>query len=215
MPRGLSLLLVFVCPTLVFACNDDVEQAVPEDVCYSGTQWIGGRRGSPHMYPGRDCVGCHIENDGPQLMLGGTVYAYTEGDLAPTTTVTQSGEDCFGEPGVNVQVTGFDGQLFDLTTNEAGNFFVEGNPEDLVKPFRVQIKWEAVDGLVRTTPMGTQPSYGGCAKCHTPGVALYPPRPMMGMPPTVVPADEVVQPANSKIGLPGNFVDIFGRAPAP
>lgn len=215
MPRWLSVLLGFVCPVVVFACNDDVEQEVPQDVCYSGTQWIGGRRGSPHMYPGRDCVGCHLENDGPQLMLGGTVYAYIEGDLAPKTPATQSGEDCFGEKDVNVQVTGADGQLFDLTTNEAGNFFVEGNPEDLVKPFRVKILWDSVAGAEKTTVMGTTPSYGGCAHCHTVGLEPYPPRPMMGMPPTVVPADEVVSPAGSKIGLPGNFVDIFGLSPAP
>ena len=214
MPRGLSLLLVFVCPTLVFACNDDVEQEVPQDVCYSGTQWIGGRRGSAHMYPGRDCVGCHIENDGPQLMLGGTVYAYVEGDLAKV-GVTQSGEDCFGEPGVNVLVTDSDGQVFDLTTNEAGNFFVEGNPEDFRKTFSVALKWADIDGAPQNTVMGTRPSYGGCAKCHTPGVERYPAPPMMGMPPTMVPADQIISPAGSKIGLPGNFVDIFGQVPAP
>ncbi|HKO91394.1 MAG TPA: hypothetical protein VJU61_09590, partial [Polyangiaceae bacterium] len=60
MPRWLCLFLGLVCPAVVFACNDDVEQDVAQDVCWSGTQWIGGRRGSPHMYPGRDCVGCHL-----------------------------------------------------------------------------------------------------------------------------------------------------------
>jgi hypothetical protein len=163
------------------------------------------------MFPGRDCVGCHLENDGPQLMLGGTVYPYIEGDLAKT-GVTQSGEDCFGQAGVNVQITGSDGQLFDLTTNAAGNFFVEGNPEDLGKPFNVVLNWDALNGQPKVTVMGTRPSYGGCAQCHTPGVTAFP------MPPTMrdeVSADQIVSPAGSKIGLPGNLVDIVGALPTP
>jgi hypothetical protein len=198
MPRWLSVLIVFVCPAVVFACNDDVEQEVPQDVCVTGTQWIGGRRGSPHMFPGRDCVGCHLENDGPQLMLGGTVYPYVESELATSGLPPQSGEDCFGVPDVNVQVTGADGQLFDLTTNRAGNFFVEGKPEDLVKPFKVVLNWTDTAGNVKQTPMGTPPSYGGCAHCHTLGVTAY--TPMEGES-----KDKQVIDPRSKIGLVGNL----------
>jgi len=197
MPRWLSVLLVFVCPAIVVACNDDVEQDVPQDVCVSGKQWIGGRRGSPHMFPGRDCVGCHLENDGPQLMLGGTVYPYVENELAGE-GLAQTGEDCFGVAGVNVQVTGGDGQLFDLFSNEAGNFFVEGNPEELQKPFKVVLKWKNVDGNDQTTPMFTQPSYGGCAQCHTLGVTAYTPMEDESK-------DKQVIDVKSKIGLPGNL----------
>jgi hypothetical protein len=212
MPRWLSVLLGFVCPVVVFACNDDLVQEVGQDVCFSGKQWIGGRRGSPTMYPGRDCVGCHLENDGPQLMLGGTVYPYTTGDLMriPSSITgevpsVQTGEDCFGEPGQNIVITGADGQAFDLITNEAGNFFVEGNPEDLVKPFSAVLNWTSKTGNVQATPMlATFPSYGGCARCHTVGAMVYPPP---GSPPDFeYSLDEKVSPPGSAIGMPGYLV---------
>ena len=176
MPRWLSVLLVFVCPAVVFACNDDVEQEVAQDVCWSEKQWIGGRRGSPEMFPGRDCVGCHLENDGPQLVLGGTVYPYVLGNAELLNTL-QTGEDCFGIEGQVVHIEGADGQVFEVTTNRAGNFFVEGSPADLVKPFTAYIDWidPTTGNMQHTAMVRAFPSYGGCARCHTPGTQYYPP----------------------------------------
>jgi len=164
------------------------------------------------MYPGRDCVGCHIENDGPQLMLGGTIYPYVETDLrqipSPVTgeaPAVQTGEDCFGEPDQNIVITGADGQVFDLITNEAGNFFVEGNPEDLVKPFSAVLNWTAKNGNKQTTRMAaTFPSYGGCARCHSVDAEAYPPA---GTPPGFeYPLDQRVIALGSAIGMPGYLI---------
>jgi hypothetical protein len=102
--------------------------------------------------------------------------------------------------------------VFDLTTNEAGNFFVEGNPEDLAKPFKVLLKWTDANDLPKETPMFQAPSYGGCAKCHTPGLERYP---AITTPPTVVPEDEEIAPAGSKIGMPGYLKDLLGPAATP
>jgi hypothetical protein len=159
---------------LAFACNDETIEEVDKDVCYSGMRWVGDKRGSPEMFPGRDCVGCHIDNDGPPLALGGTVYPYVLG--APVIFDAQSGEDCFGIEGVQVTIEDGDGQVFELTTNRAGNFFVEGNPDDFTKPFTVQIDWVNGDGLPKTNTMFTQPSYGGCGRCHNPSAEAFPPR---------------------------------------
>ncbi|HVZ36838.1 MAG TPA: hypothetical protein VG963_30645 [Polyangiaceae bacterium] len=168
MPRWLIISAVVLGAAAAFACNDEIIQQVPKDVCLSQKQWIGGRHGDPRMFPGRDCVGCHLENDGPQLVLGGTVYPY----VIPNTTQLdqlQSGEDCFGVEGVKVHVVGADLQEFVMTTNEAGNFYVEGDPKELVKPFSAYLEYTSADGKPNKPPMGNTPSYGGCAHCHTPG----------------------------------------------
>jgi hypothetical protein len=158
------------------ACNDEPIEDVPQDVCVSGHRWIGGRRGSEEMYPGRDCVGCHLENDGPQLMAGGTVYGFGQGRegqaVVPTLGQPQS-VDCFGLEGVKVTLTAADGTLFETVTNRAGNFFFEGRPEQLAKPFKANIQYDvpASDDKPANKAdidMGTSPSYGGCARCHNP-----------------------------------------------
>lgn len=152
------------------ACNDETVEDVPQDVCVSGKRWIGGRRGNEEMYPGRDCVGCHLENDGPQLIAGGTVYGFSQGvggeSVVPTLGKPQS-VDCFGFEGVTVTLKGRDGEVFTTVTNRAGNFFFEGRPSELSKPFSASLSY-IVPGTTATPSMTTQPSYGGCARCHSP-----------------------------------------------
>jgi len=184
---------------LAFACDDETVEVVPKDVCYSEMRWVGEKRGSPEMFPGRDCVGCHIENDGPPLALGGTVYPYVLGNGSPG-LLAQTGTDCFGVEGITVRVEDADGQPFELTTNRAGNFFVEGNPQDFKKPFSVSIHWiNGANGNSQNSQMSTAPSYGGCGKCHNPAI-----------PPTEAhelaegeSADALLRPT-ARIGLPGN-----------
>jgi hypothetical protein len=180
MPRWYLFLSTIVLPTVVFACNDETIQTVDQDVCISGKQWIGGKRGDPRMYPGRDCVGCHLDNDGPELMLGGTVYPFQQpiysADAAAKFSQQQTGEDCFGLEGVELTITGADGQEFHVTSNEAGNFFIEGKATDLVKPFHVKAFYDnPITGKPDEPAMGEGPNYGGCARCHNPAVKPYTP----------------------------------------
>lgn len=154
----------FVAIAVALACGDETIERVAKDVCYSELRWVGGKRGSTEMYPGRDCVGCHIDNDGPSLVLGGTIYAYIISDRELYTEL-QTGTDCFGLEGVTVRVEDASGQVLELTTNRAGNFFVEGDPSDFEKPFRVELEL----GDIRPS-MPTAPMYGGCARCHDPAV---------------------------------------------
>ncbi len=157
-----------------FGCNDETVELVDKEVCYSGMRWVGDKRGSPEMFPGRDCVGCHIDNDGPPLALGGTIYPYVVS--TDVWLASQSGEDCFGREGVDVFIEDAEGQTVQVTTNRAGNFYVEGNPDDFAKPFNVRITWiNGLDGEERTNQMFTEPSYGGCGRCHNPTAERFPP----------------------------------------
>jgi hypothetical protein len=187
------------CACLSLACHDELVEEVTKDICYSEMRWIGEKRGSPEMYPGRDCVGCHLDNDGPPLAIGGTLYPYVLG--APQIFEAQTGEDCFGIEGVTVIIEDYEGQTFELTTNRAGNFYLEGNPQDLAKPYTVVLDWVNGNGSPQRTPMASmRPMYGGCARCHSPDV----PGPgSAGLEFTALPADAEYRYGVPRIGLPG------------
>lgn len=203
MPRWL-IALCFGGSVVAFACNDDTVEEVDKTVCYSGMRWVGEKRGSPEMYPGRDCVGCHIDNDGPPLAIGGTVYPYVLSNGA-TGLAAQTGTDCFGIEGITVRITDADGLPLEVVTNRAGNFYVEGNPDDFAKPFSASVIWNNADEQGQDPPQESQmlvttPSYGGCGRCHNPALTndqAYTPDLEAGDTP-----DMLVSPT-ARIGLPG------------
>jgi hypothetical protein len=141
------------------ACGGSTE-SVSRDVCASGTRWIGESSSDPEMSPGSDCLACHAENDGPPLVAAGTVYAVED-------NASQIENDCFGLEGVAVELEGADGRLFQTTTNRAGNFYFDGYPIDLVKPYVARLSYTTAEGRVINPQMiVTEPYYGGCAACH-------------------------------------------------
>ena len=141
------------------SCGGTTE-SVSRDVCYSGTRWIGGSSSDPEMSPGTDCLECHAQNDGPPLVAAGTVYA-----VADNTREIEN--DCFGLEGVEVEIEGADGRLFQTTTNRAGNFYFDGYPVDLVKPYVARLRYTTPEGRVVSPQMVvTEPYYGGCARCQ-------------------------------------------------
>ena len=153
----------------LWACAEDLVDDTGPEVCYSQKRWIGKLTANEEMYPGHECVGCHRQFDGPEFMAAGTVY----GVLDPEGTVTTR-NDCFGVEGALVTITAADGQVLQTRTNRAGNFYFEGRESSLAKPFKVNVQYELPDGTLTSQPMNTSPSYGGCAKCHTPGVRATP-----------------------------------------
>lgn len=148
------------------ACSEDLVDDTSPDVCYSQKRWIGGVTASEEMYPGGECVGCHRIFDGPEFMAAGTVYGVVDPDGAVTTR-----NQCFGVEGALVTITAADGQVLQTRTNRAGNFYFEGREDALAMPFKVVVQYQQDDGVLTQQPMNTSPSYGGCARCHTPGVA--------------------------------------------
>jgi hypothetical protein len=151
--------------SLGLACEDDRVESVPNSVCASGKRWVGDFTADEEMYPGADCVDCHRLLDGPPLMAAGTVYGLPD----PGSTRTAA-PGCFGVEGARVSITLADGALLRTTTNRAGNFYFEGRPDSLVSPYRVDVEYTLPDGRLTRQSMKTQPSYGGCARCHGPAV---------------------------------------------
>jgi hypothetical protein len=149
------------------ACGGNTE-TVSSDVCLSGTRWVGGSTSDPEMSPGTDCLQCHAENDGPPLVAAGTVYAAVD-------NTSQIENDCFGLEGVEVELEGADGRVFHTTTNRAGNFYFDGYPVDLVKPYIARLRYTTPEGRVISPQMlVTAPYYGGCARCHDNRAATTP-----------------------------------------
>lgn len=148
------------------ACNDELVEEVPTSVCASGKRWVGDFTPNEEMFPGQDCVSCHLVLDGPPLMAAGTVYGLPDRD-GPRTTVPL----CFGVEGVLVTITGSEGTVLQTRTNRAGNFYFEGHPDELPVPFSVQLDYTLPNGRATTQTMTTQPSYGGCGRCHDPAAA--------------------------------------------
>jgi len=141
-------------------------RAVDADTCRSGLLWTGGDHSSAEMMPGSDCMACHGDGTARPLLLGGTVY--------PSGFVrsleTRPLDDCFGLEGVEVIVTDADGRERSTRTNRAGNFFFEGRPSELPMPYKASIRWTTLQGDEKVTSMGEVPEYGGCARCHDPGL---------------------------------------------
>jgi hypothetical protein len=200
MPRGFLALSLGASIVFGSACNDDTVEVVDKTVCYSEMRWVGEKRGSPEMFPGRDCVGCHIDNDGPPLALGGTIYPFVLNAGEPGLLV-QTGTDCFGVEGITITIEDGDGQTFDLVTNRAGNFYVEGNPDDFAKPFGAVITWtNPTNNMVQTSGMARTPSYGGCGRCHNPDAVEFGEE-------AVDPPDAIIVPT-ARIGLPNGPEEI-------
>lgn len=151
------------------ACSEDLVDETSPDVCYSQKRWIGGLTGNEEMFPGGECVGCHRIFDGPEFMAAGTIYGVFDPEGAVTTR-----NECFGVEGALVTITAADGQVLQTRTNRAGNFYFEGRESSLAKPYKVVVGYEQDDGTVTQQPMNTSPSYGGCARCHTPGASSTP-----------------------------------------
>ncbi|MCA9493367.1 MAG: hypothetical protein KC621_25725 [Myxococcales bacterium] len=127
-------------------------QTTDPTVCVSGTTWTGGDRESPLMHPGMDCIACHTSrNEGPNLIVAGTVYSRLH-----------EPDDCNGRSGIVVEITGDDGQVFEATTNPAGNFFLYAGTA-LVTPYTARV---LVDGVEAARMIGAQ-TEGSCGSCHT------------------------------------------------
>jgi hypothetical protein len=146
---GASLLMVAV------ACVEDeggqiVEVSTSE--CASGRKWVGGDEESPLMHPGRDCDGCHADEDeGPRFHVGGTVYSQI-----------REPDDCLGVEGVTVEITDAMMREFSLVSNEAGNFYLE--VEEAQVEFPISVRAIRADRSIAMTAMQTT---GRCATCHT------------------------------------------------
>lgn len=122
------------------------------DDCASGLIWAEGDEGSELMHPGGDCVGCHSSNpDAPSFAIAGTVYLDKFAE-----------DDCAGVEGAVVLVEDDDGQVLELTTNRAGNFFARESDVALTNPLRIEVRYQGRKNMMQ------EPVYNGnCHDCHS------------------------------------------------
>jgi hypothetical protein len=136
------------------ACTENGEEGgggiSTDNACSSGLRWTGGNAESPAMHPGADCIGCHSSGEGPRFLIAGTVYATID---EPT--------DCLGVSGVTVTITDATGRTADVTSNDAGNFYLSAK-SGLTMPIRASLAFEG-----RQRIMGAAQGTGACASCHT------------------------------------------------
>lgn len=120
----------------------------PDMACASGARWASGDAESPLMHPGVDCIACHQDRgEAEEVRLAGTVYASL---MEP--------DDCFGVAGVTVELTGADGVVVRMTTNDAGNFT---RGQSVATPYTAKLIYDGRE-RVMTTPQ-TELS---CNSCH-------------------------------------------------
>lgn len=149
----LVILSMLVLAVLACEPGDDDDEGdgltEPDERCASGVRWAGGERESARMFPGRDCVGCHDERgEAEEINLAGTVF----GDVSEP-------DDCFGVEGVEIVLTGADGRVVTLESNEAGNFSREHL--SIAVPYTAKLVYEG-----RERPMVTPQTKLSCNSCH-------------------------------------------------
>ncbi len=150
---------------LTFACDsseDDEEKEgdlvadVSTNECSTGLKWVGGNEESHLMRPGADCIGCHTaEGEGPKFLVAGTIFDRLD-----------EPDDCFGVSDVTVEIRDAEGNRWERTTNNAGNFWVDDSDGPLALPLTATV---IADGVERA--MLSEVASGACATCHTQGGA--------------------------------------------
>jgi hypothetical protein len=121
-------------------------------ICTSGATWTGGNRESPLMNPGTACIQCHnTGNEAPRFSIAGTVY--------PTVHEPDLCNGAAPSAGVQVVITGADGQTVTLALNAAGNFFTQ---IAVAMPYRAKVT--TATGQRAMTAAQTS---GDCNGCHT------------------------------------------------
>ncbi len=134
-----------------------------EPTCSTDRWWDpGDDDGTPLMFPGRACLGCHTieapdDDDVPNLVIGGTVFE-----------TAHEPDDCKGPPGeldgeqIIVEVTSADGQVVSLSVNASGNFLMHASRTPFPAPYLVKV----VQGD-RERAMPIPAESGDCNGCHT------------------------------------------------
>lgn len=121
--------------------EDRARDALPDD----------GREEGPLHRPGQPCLLCHSPagGEGPYFSIAGTVY--------DTDGVT-------GRGNVRVSLTDVTGRVWELLTNEAGNFMIEEREWVPVFPVNVDIS-DGTNQIGMRSPISRE---GSCAHCHGP-----------------------------------------------
>lgn len=114
--------------------------------CGGDEESASGGGNNEFMRPGEDCSQCHSE--------GGSAKVFTVSGTVFTSSSSSEGADK-----ATVVITDDDGEVTNLTTNSAGNFF---STKAFSFPVRVSVK--SSSGGERS--MGSAATKSGCNSCH-------------------------------------------------
>jgi stage IV sporulation protein FB len=127
---GLMIIAAAISALGTAGCDDE-EADVPTNC---STNRASHEDEGERMEPGGPCIGCHMsEDEGPVYGIAGTVMSDYHDD-----------QRCAGERGVTVVITGADGEVIELETNDVGNFFYKGS---VSAPYTAKV---VRDGVERT-----------------------------------------------------------------
>ncbi len=149
---GLGLLLIGLMASALSGCVDSSVVTIANAKCTTGRAWGGGNDRSTLMHPGRGCIGCH-KSKGPQFSIAGTVFQ---------PEATSDEDDCLGLGGVTITITGADGQVFNVLSNEVGNFYLPKSAATLALPYKATVTYQG-----KSRNMLTPQTSGDCNSCHT------------------------------------------------
>lgn len=116
-----------------------------------GCEDISGLNGQPNMYPGQDCMLCHVATGiapGRQWSVAGTVFA------SPTAEVDAGLQDAE----ILVSDSATPPKTLTLRSNSVGNFYTA---ESLLQPIHVAIQYGG-----QRYQMQESPPTGACNLCH-------------------------------------------------
>lgn len=145
-PRSLAVAMAIFAATGSASCMDPVHS---DEVAALGGEAKGVKAGKNHR-PGQPCLTCH-GGDGPgspEWSVAGTIYAVR------------------GKPDVlrdvTIVLTDATNDTKTLTSNEAGNFYIEAEDWSPTYPLRVELQGAGKAKAMKTV-IGRN---GGCASCH-------------------------------------------------
>ncbi|MSQ82809.1 MAG: hypothetical protein EXR77_07815 [Myxococcales bacterium] len=149
MTIGYALPILASCAIGCVATGNDT---IADSACSAQLKWAGGDKGSAFMNPGMDCVDCHTRmGEGPKFVFAGTVFAkFSEADL------------CHGKSGIGVEISGADGKITKATTNDSGNFYLQGKAGSIALPYTAKVTY----GGKERKMVGPQANTN-CNSCHT------------------------------------------------
>jgi hypothetical protein len=151
---GLALLSAFAWGSA--SCESPVEDAL---IAAQGDEVDGVPESEFHRY-GQNCMACHGGyGSAPTFAIAGTVFALPDSDIPVS--------------GADVEIHDAAGQIVTLTTNCAGNFYIEEGKFQPQYPLRVEVlcPFPTNDPKVFTDRRAVMESRinreGGCGFCHT------------------------------------------------
>ncbi len=146
-PQSLALGSVMLAAIASTSCFDPQHK---DEVNVLGGE-VNGVGTGPFHRPGQPCRACHggAGPGKPEFSIAGTIYAQRDNGQV--------------KAGVTVNLTDTVGQTRQLTSNQAGNFYISIDEWSPTFPVNVKLDFPGTPTIGMVNPIGRN---GGCGFCH-------------------------------------------------